>query len=127
MKTFAVISRHAPTASQINVAEEQGIALVPVGDVDAFTIEEGELGDLLEGYNGVVVAHAALALRCSRIGLEVGVFQNLNRAALGAPPQFEAGRLAVFPPSGIVGWSLGESASYGSDWRKTLPMEQSVK
>ena len=36
---FAFISRHQPTAEQIDLATEQGITLYTVGDADAFTVQ----------------------------------------------------------------------------------------
>lgn len=99
MTNFAFISRHAPTAGQVALAAEQGITLHHVGDADAFTVGNGfvhEAGVRLDVvFDGVVVVHPAAALRlCSEF--LVGVFENANRAPVGAPPQFEALSLHVF-------------------------------
>ncbi len=99
MTNFAFISRHAPTEGQLAMAAEQGIALHHVGDADAFTVGAGfvhDAGNRLDvTFEGVVVVHPAAALRlCSEF--LVGVFENANRAPVGAPPQFEALALHVF-------------------------------
>jgi hypothetical protein len=96
---FAFITRHAPTAEQAALAAEQGIALHPVGDADAFTVGNGfvhEAAARLDiAFDGVVVVHPAAALRlCSEF--LVGVFENANRAAEGAPPQFAAKALHIY-------------------------------
>ncbi len=95
----AFISRHAPTAEQIALAEEQGFTLHHVGDADAFTVTNGFVYEasarLGLAFRGVVVVHPAAALRlCSEF--MVGVFENANRAPAGAPPQFEAKALHVY-------------------------------
>ena len=100
MKKFAMVSRHAPTADQVSLAEKAGIELVPVGDRDGFSVNPAEF--VGAGFSGVVVVHAALAVRCLTAGLAVGVFENDNRAAVGAPPQFHTTRLVVWTPEGAT-------------------------
>jgi hypothetical protein len=91
---FAVISRHAPTAGQHALAEAQGHTLTHVGDADAFSVNAGFVHD--KGpFEGVVVVHPAAALRLAP-QFAIGVFENANRAPVGAPPQFEAVSLQVF-------------------------------
>lgn len=94
MSLFAFISRHAPTPGQITLAEEQGIALECIGDLDAFTVQPGDI--YAHGpYEGVVVVHPAAALRLAPTFV-VGIFENANRAPEGERPQFEAKALHVF-------------------------------
>ena len=91
---FAFISRHTPTQAQIDLAAEQDIELVHVGDADAFTVTQGWV-DEKGAFNGVVVVHPAAAMRlCGTF--YVGVFENANRAPEGERPQFEAKALHVY-------------------------------
>ena len=86
MKKFAFVSRHVPTDSQIKLAAEQSVELVHIGDRDAFSITDADVG--LE-FEGVVVVHPAAALRLFH-DFPIGVFENANRAPEGEPPKFEA-------------------------------------
>jgi hypothetical protein len=112
MQNFAFISRHAPTAGQIALAAEQGIALLHIGDMDGFTVEPEAvayrltslLGDFdhtpyagwrMEQVHGVIVVHAAAALRLLP-HFNVGVFSNINRAPEGEKPSYEAGALHIW-------------------------------
>ena len=66
MKTAIFISRHEPTARQVELAEKAGFELTPIGDLDAFAGLETdrELNVLLDGGARVfVVANVALAMR----------------------------------------------------------------
>lgn len=90
MDRFAFISRHQPTAGQVELAAQDGIELVSVGDHDAFSVSPSWVDGLDDGpFSGVVVVHPAAALRLAGSFL-VGVFKNANRAPVGAPPKFEA-------------------------------------
>jgi hypothetical protein len=91
---FAFISRHQPTESQLRLAKEAGIELIPVGDSDAFSVSPSWV-DGIGDFSGVVVVHPAAAMRLAGAFL-VGVFANANRAPVGAPPAFEASRLEVY-------------------------------
>jgi hypothetical protein len=92
--TFAFISRHQPTTSQYKLAEEQGITLVPVGDIDAFSVTAEDLGNY-QYYDGVIVVHPAAALRLAP-HYWIGVFKNANRARPDEPPKFEAESLEIY-------------------------------
>lgn len=94
LKKFAFIARHTPTSEQIALAEEKGIELTPVGDMDAFTIETEDLATLGD-FDGVVVVHPAAAMRLCHV-YEIGVFENSNRAPVGEKPDFFATELHVF-------------------------------
>jgi len=89
---FAFIARHQPTPEQLQLAQQQDIELVTVGDRDAFTIDPAEFTE----FAGVVVVHPAAALRCIATVDRVGIFENANRAAEGQPPQFAARKLHLF-------------------------------
>ena len=91
---FAVVSRHAPTSEQHQLANEQGIELDFVGDADAFHITSSLLKKNGE-FDGVVVVHPAAAMRLCGEFL-VGVFENANRAPLGEKPQFFARSFHVY-------------------------------
>lgn len=96
---FAFITRHQPTAEQVELASEQGITLHPIGDTDAFTISNSfvhEAGNRLNViFEGVIVVHPAAALRlCSEF--LIGVFENANRAPEGEKPQFSALALRIY-------------------------------
>lgn len=93
---FAFVSRHVPTAAQTTMAAAQAVLLEQVGDRDAFAFPAAEL--LAAGFSGVVVVHPAAALTALLAGLAVGVFNNVNRAPLGSPPQFETTELRLFEP-----------------------------
>lgn len=96
---FAFISRHAPTAGQIEMAKAEGIELIYVGDADAFAVGPSFVDEMSNRHDalfeGVIVVHPAAALRLAGSFL-VGVFENANRAPVGQPPQFEAVSLHVF-------------------------------
>jgi len=94
MTLFAFISRHAPTPGQIALAAEQGIALEPIGDLDAFTVQAGDI--YAHGpFEGVVVVHPAAALRLAPTFI-IGVFENGTRPGEGERPQFFAKSLHLF-------------------------------
>lgn len=93
---FAFVSRHVPNQSQIDLAAQQGITLEHIGDRDAFSFPAEEIASL--GYKGVVVVHPMAALAAYRDGLAVGVFDNVNRAPVGAPPNFETTQFVVISP-----------------------------
>ena len=92
---FAFISRHVPTADQVAIAATIGIELVHVGDRDAFAFSVSDAEKLREEFVGVVCVHPLIAVNCVLANLNVGVFENINRAEVGAPPQFKASRLVV--------------------------------
>lgn len=86
---FAFISRHTPTTGQHQLAENQGITLVHVGDRDAFSVTKYDLINDFDGpLQGVVVVHPAAAMRLCGTFL-IGVFENANRAPEGEKPSFE--------------------------------------
>lgn len=95
LKEFAFISRHEPTDEQCRLANELGIILVPIGDMDAFTVTCADVaahGD----FSGVVVVHPAAALTLS-YGYAVGVFENGSRPEEGGKPSFFAKAFHVYP------------------------------
>jgi len=107
---FAFVSRHVPTQGQIELAASKGIILEHIGDRDAFAFPVDAIK--AAGYVGVVVVHPWAALSAFRDGLSVGVFNNVNRAAVGEPPRFETTDFCV---ADAKGWhcetcanSLGE-------------------
>ena len=106
MKRLAFISRHQPTADQLALAAKAGSDLVPVGDRDGFSI----LPEEFSGFSGVVVVHAAAAIRCHSAGRAVGVFENSNRAPVGQKPDFHTTRLVVWTPApGTTGdWVISQ-------------------
>ena len=88
MKTFAFISRHAPTQEQYRMATNHGITLVPIGDRDAFTVSLDDVWHPTDPdmvFDGVVVVHPAAALNLIE-HYDVGVFENSIRRQ----GQFEA-------------------------------------
>lgn len=93
MKKLAFISRHNPTPEQISLAQAQGFELIHVGDRDGFTAPVAEFS---ADFDGVVVVHAAAALRYIDANRLVGVFENGNRAPEGAHPSFVAKALHFF-------------------------------
>lgn len=95
---FAFISRHAPTQGQHDLAASQGHTLTHVGDADAFTVTPGFVHHY-GPFEGVVVVHPAAALRLATTFV-IGVFENANRAPVGAPPQFEAVSFHVYDMRG---------------------------
>lgn len=95
MQKFAFISRHLPTQGQVDMAAERGIELIHVGDADAFSVTPEWVHSRGGLFDGVVVVHPAAALRLAPHFL-VAIFENANRAPVGAPPQFEAVGLQVF-------------------------------
>lgn len=87
---FAFISRHNPTQGQLQLAADQGITLVQIGDRDAFTVNVPDVMGHDDGpFDGVVVVHPATAMRLCSTFL-IGVFENANRASEGEKPSFEA-------------------------------------
>ena len=94
LQKFAFLSRHVPTQAQIQMALDEGIELIPIGDMDAFRVRPEDI-NALGTFDGVVVVHPAAALQLSQKYL-IGVFENANRAPEGEKPQFEAARLYVY-------------------------------
>ena len=93
---FAFISRHNPTQGQLQLAADQGITLVQVGDRDAFTVNITDLTSHNDGpFDGVIVVHPAAAMRLCGTFL-IGVFENANRAPEGEKPSFEAVSLHIY-------------------------------
>lgn len=87
---FAFISRHTPTNGQLQLAADQGITLVQIGDRDAFTVNVTDLTGHPDGpFDGAVIVHPAAAMRLCGTFL-IGVFENANRAPEGEKPSFEA-------------------------------------
>jgi hypothetical protein len=91
---FAFVSRHEPTASQYDLADQQEITLARVGDMDAFSVTAADL-DTHGDFDGVIVVHPAAAMRLASQFL-VGVFKNANRAGPDEPPKFEAESLEIY-------------------------------
>lgn len=91
MKKYAMVSRHQPTPEQITLAAGQGIEIVHVGDRDAWTMDTAEFS----GFDGVIVVHPWAAMTCLTAGMEVGIFNNVNRAPVGQKPDFFATELRV--------------------------------
>lgn len=83
---YAFISRHQPTNEQLAMAQEQGIVLEWIGDMDAFSVTAADIHDK-GAYVGVVVVHPAAALRLAPSFI-VGVFENGMRSEEGKPPSF---------------------------------------
>jgi hypothetical protein len=94
MEKFAFLTRHAPTAGQIAIAERAGIILEPIGDRDAFSVTVADI-DAAGAFDGVVVVHPAAALRLAS-AFVIGVFENANRAHEGEKPSFEAVSLHLY-------------------------------
>jgi len=107
MRNFAFVSRHEPSLAQLDLARAAGIELTHIGDRDAFAFPASELK--AQGYVGVVVVHPQAALTAFQAGLEVGVFNNVNRASVGEKPQFETTNMVVSDPQGMLemAWNLG--------------------
>ena len=91
---MAFISRHEPTPRQLELALDQGLELVHIGDADAFTVSPSLVYNF-GPFEAVAVVHPAAALRLAPHFI-VGVFENANRASVGEKPQFEAVALHLF-------------------------------
>lgn len=88
MKKFAFISRHTPTAEQVELAVAQEIELIPIGDLDGFTVTAEQVARHGK-FDGVAVVHAGAALRL-QFDYEILLFENGNRAPEGEKPSFVA-------------------------------------
>ena len=97
MKNFLFCSRHVFTDAQAQLAEKAGITLHQGVDLDAFSPNHELIKAVCKQgqFEGVVVVHPALALKLCT-AYRVGVFENANRAAEGAPPSFQAVGLEIF-------------------------------
>ena len=97
MKNFLFCSRHVFTDAQAQLAEKAGITLHQGVDLDAFAPNHELIKAVCRQgqYEGVIVVHPALALKLCT-AYRVGVFENANRAAEGAPPSFQAVGLEIF-------------------------------
>lgn len=98
MKTFAFISRHNPTAEQYQLAKLANINIVPIGDMDAFTVNSSMIMEK-GNFDGVIVVHPAMAMRLKN-QYAIGIFENGNRANEGEKPQFYAKGLYIFHKDG---------------------------
>ena len=126
---FLFLSRHTPTKSQIEICEKIGITLDHVGDIDAFNVTPGELLALHGSADGVVVVHPIAAMRLCTC-YTIGVFNNINRAPIGSPPDFETTELHMYDvrggsitgfvstmecPGAYVNWATDGSRIYDLD------------
>ena len=91
---YAFISRHKPTRDQEEIAAKAGIVLIPIGDMDAFTVDARDV-DRAGPFAGVVIVHPAAAMRLQWAYI-IGVFENAQRAGHGERPTFEAKALHLF-------------------------------
>lgn len=91
---FAFITRHSITLEQYALAEDKGIELFSIGDIDAFTIKASEIYAKGE-FEGVIIVHPAAAIRLSSDFI-IGVFENGTRAKEGEKPTFEAIKLHLY-------------------------------
>ena len=99
MKKFLFISRHEPSQKQRELAVDQRVQLIHVGDLDAFADDlEKQIAALDEKYeaDGVVAVHPLIALMAARMSLPCGCFRNVNRAPVGEKPQFDTDLFVVF-------------------------------
>ena len=94
-KKYAFITRHQPTSEQHALAATEGIELVSVGDMDAFTVCGNDV-KALGRFDGVVVVHPASALALSNC-YPVAIFENAMRAAEGEKPTFTTVRMHLYP------------------------------
>lgn len=93
---MAFVSRHAPTARQMELAREAGFELIAVGDVDAAADDlRAAILSAAGGADAVACVHPLIALDALQLGYLVGVYLNANRAPEGQPPVFEASRLVI--------------------------------
>ena len=98
MEKFLFISRHEPNAKQVELAQEQGIELISVGDLDAFSPDlqdQIDLHILSHKAKGVVAVHPLVAVNAKEMGLRFGSFRNVNRAPVGEKPQFDTDLFVV--------------------------------
>jgi len=93
---FAFISRHEPTPEQYMLAELQGVKLIHVGDMDAFTVTPNQVLEKAMGIDGVIVVHPAAACRL-RQAFHIGIFENGMRSEEGGKPTFFAKNFHIYP------------------------------
>ena len=96
------VSRHQPTAKQVELAFEKGYELVFMGDLDAFDLQVVEQFlyriKLQNEVPAVACVHPLIAAQAILTGCELGVFENKNRAPEGERPTFEAVSLRMVYP-----------------------------
>ena len=100
MKIAKFVSRHAPTPEQVRTMHVAGYSILHVGDVDAFDIvavatmlRDGE-------FSALICVHPVIALSAIAQGIDVVVFKNENRAAVGHPVEFRTAGCLIMHPSG---------------------------
>lgn len=94
MMKFAFISRHELTDKQHEMAQEQNVELVAIGDADAFSITPEFVAD--KGiFDGVVVVHPATAMNLAK-RYKIGVFENRLRVEEGMPVIFQEKAFHIF-------------------------------
>ena len=91
---FAFISRHTPTDEQFALAKMASIELIPVGDLEAFTVAPEDLEPFGQ-FDGAIVVHPAAAMRLAG-DLIIGVYENASRTAEGGKPTFYAKSLQIY-------------------------------
>lgn len=85
------VSRHTPTEDQFKVAKLLGYTLVPAGDCNAFDQDEVSLfieEHLTGTTTAVACVHPLMVVEALRLELNVVIFENANRAAVGEKPNF---------------------------------------
>ncbi len=91
---FAFISRHEITERQKEMAAEQDVEIIPIGDADAFAVTP-DLVKTAGQFDGVVVVHPAAAMRLAK-EYKIGVFENRLRVEPGLPVIFEEKSFHVY-------------------------------
>ena len=101
MQKFLFVSRHQPTSEQVDLAAMKNVSLIHVGDLDAFAddlVSQIEKLDNEHRVDGIVSVHPRIALAAWSLGLRHGSFRNVNRAPVGAPPQFSTDLFKIDKP-----------------------------
>jgi hypothetical protein len=94
---MAFISRHVPTAKQVELAQAQGFQLVHIGDMDAFA----DNSEVLKYWNAISCVHPLIAisyLDCRKkykVNSTIGIFNNVRRPDVDGKPCFDTDKLVV--------------------------------
>ena len=95
MVKYAFISRHKPTAEQLQLAATQGIELIHIGDTNAFSVTPEFVNSKGYHFVGVIVVHPSAALRLCK-HFRIGIFENEFRTPASQPQQFAAKALHLY-------------------------------
>jgi dephospho-CoA kinase len=109
---IAFITRHQPTDKQKQIVAAFGAEIITVGDVNGFdrnAVKEIVFNQINNGIRDFAVVNPAVALNIAtfadEIGINIWIFENINRAKEGEKPTFDT--------TNVRKWTIFGDATFG--------------